>query len=317
MSPRISAVITTFNRASIVTDAIKSVAAQTVPVLELIVIDDGSSDETQESVLKVFQEISIPCRYIHKNNGGMASSLNQGVLEAKGDWIAFLDDDDLWHEEHIERCLAIIAQFPELGCVSGLRDENGALQSVPPSLMTSYQSSTQDKSLLIKNCQPLVLPFFTPVVGTSIIKKDLFGKINFEADAGARLDIHFFWRLSELTHLGLDLRSHGIARQYRTSFLSTDNDAPQSIKDEIVLKRSQDEIKMLRLLLTQLKPEQTQVFKSMYKHALVGRAYILRGLGHYSEALSWLRSCWRECQFSTVFKEAMFSFLRIKPNNFN
>lgn len=317
MPPRISAVITTFNRAFIVTDAIRSVAAQTVPVLELIVIDDGSSDETQESVLKVFQEISIPCRYIRKDNGGMASSLNQGVLEAKGDWIAFLDDDDLWHEEHIERCLAIIAQFPELGCVSGLRDENGVLQSVPRSLMTPYHPSAKDKSVLIKNCQPLVSPFFTPVVGTSIIKKELFEKIKFEADAGARLDIHFFWRLSELTQLGLDLRSHGIARQYRTSFLSTDNDAPQSIKDEIALKRSQDEIKMLRLLLSQLKPEHSGVFKRMYKNSLVGRVYLFRFLGRYSEGLNWLGSCWRECQFSTAFKEAVLCFLRIRPNKVN
>lgn len=314
MSSQISAVITTFNRASIVTDAIKSVAAQTVPVLEIIVIDDGSSDETQESVLNIFLEISIPCRYLYKENGGMASSLNQGVLEAKGNWIAFLDDDDLWHDDHIERCLEIIDQFPELGCVSGLRDENGVMQSVPSSLMTSYRSSDLDKSLLLKDCKPLVSPFFTPVVGTSVIKKDIFRIIKFEADAGARLDIHFFWRPSELTQLGLDLRSHGIARQYRISFLSTDNDAPLSIKNDIVLKRSHDEIKMLRLLLTQLKPEQSAVFKIMYKNSLVGRAYLFRTLGCYSEGLSWLASCWRECQFIPLFKEALYCILRLRKD---
>ncbi len=314
MAPLVSAVITTFNRAFIVTDAIKSVAAQTVPVFELIVIDDGSSDETQDSVLKAFKELSIPSRYIRKENGGMASSLNRGVIEANGNWVAFLDDDDLWHEEHIERCLTIIAQFPEIGCVSGLRDENGTLQSVPPHLITPYGPSNLDKSLLIKNCQPLNSPFFTPVLGTSIINKDLFNRIKFESEAGARLDIHFFWRLSELSSIGLDVRSHGVARQYRTSFLSTDKDAPQAIKDEIVLRRSQDEIKMLRLLLTQLKSEQSDVFRRMYKHSLVGRAYILRGMGRYSEALSWLGSCWRECQFSTASKEAILCLLRIRQN---
>ncbi len=313
MTPIISAVITTFNRASIVPDAIKSVSLQTIPVLELIVIDDGSNDETEESVLNAFKEISIPCRYIRKENGGMASSLNQGIREAKGNWIAFLDDDDLWHEDHIERCLDIIARFSELGCISGLREENGSLQTVPPSLLTAYDASSSDSSLRIKERGPLFKPFFTPVVGTTLIKKDLFQDIHFDADAGARLDIHFFWRLSELTSIGLDTRSHGIARQFRTSFLSTDRDAPQAIKDQIALRRSQDEIKMLRLLLTQLKPEQSGVFKHMYQRALVGRAYLLRGLGRHAEALSWLATCWHECKLVTALKEAAFCILRIKP----
>lgn len=311
MVPLVSAVITTFNRATIVKDAIRSVAAQTVEVFELIVIDDGSTDETQESVLREFKSLSIPSRYIRKENGGMASSLNLGVIEAKGTWIAFLDDDDLWQEDHIQRCLGIMSQFPELGCVSGLRDENGALQLVPSHLMTSYRSSNLDKAVVIKNCQPLKLPFFTPVVGTSLINKNLFSRIQFEPEAGARLDIYFFWRLSELTSIGLDLRSHGVARQYRTSFLSTDNDAPQAIKDEIVLRRNQDEIRMLRLLLADLKVEQPNVFNTMYKHSLVGRAYLLRGMGRYSEALSWLGSCWPECDYWKVAKEALFCFLRV------
>jgi len=312
MKPKISAVITTFNRCSIVPDAIKSVAAQTVQVHEIIVIDDGSSDETHETVFEAFKDISIPCRYVRKDNGGMASSLNTGIQEAVGDWIAFLDDDDLWHVEHIERCLEIAAQFPELGCISGIRDENGKTQSIPPDLLKAYDPSETNSTLTIKKRSPLISPFFTPVVGTTLIKKCLFEEIKFEPQAGARLDIYFFWRLSEITSIGLDLRSHGIGRQFRTSFLSTDQDAPQSIKNEVALRRSHDEIKMLQLLLSQLTANQSPVFNRMYKSSLIGRTYLLRNMGRYSEGLSWLGSCWRDCEIKLVTKEAILCLFKIK-----
>ena len=314
MNPRISAVITTFNRSSIVPDAIKSIAAQTVQVNEIIVVDDGSSDETNKTVLKAFGGITIPCRYVLKENGGMASSLNRGIKEASGDWIAFLDDDDLWHVDHIERCLEIAAHFPELGCISGIRDENGETQSIPLSLINAYDHSVNDSTLVIKKCSPLVSPFFTPVVGTTFTRKYLFDEIKFETQAGARLDIYFFWRLSEITSIGLDLQSHGIARQFRTSLLSTDKDAPQSIKHEIALRRSYDEIKMLRLLLSQLKADQAQIFKSIYKNSLIGRTYQLRNMGRYSDGLAWLRSCWLECDIKLAVKEAILCILKIKSN---
>jgi glycosyltransferase involved in cell wall biosynthesis len=104
---RISTIITTYNRANIVVDAISSVLSQTHPVDELILVDDGSTDDTEYCVKNLFETANINCRYIKKENGGMASALIRGIEEATGNWIAFLDDDDLWSTTHIERCLKI------------------------------------------------------------------------------------------------------------------------------------------------------------------------------------------------------------------
>lgn len=314
MISTVSAVITTFNRANIVSEAIASVLAQTIPVSELIVVDDGSIDATEAEVMRAFRNSTVTCRYFRKTNGGMASALNKGIQEAVGDWVAFLDDDDLWHKDHIERCLDLVGKLGDVGCICGLREENGALQTIPNGLLAAYHQSPVDNSVLIKSKSPLVSPFFTPVVGTSMVRKNLFEKIKFELDAGARLDIHFFWCLSQLTVIGLDLRSHGIGRQYRISLLSTDKEAPKAIKDSIALKRNADEIKMLRLLLSQLPSKQTEVFREMYQRALVGRSYLLRGMGRYVDGISWILSCWRDCQHGYALKELVFCVFRINSH---
>ncbi|MFZ4535397.1 glycosyltransferase family A protein [Propionivibrio sp.] len=315
MDPKITAVITTYNRCSIVPEAIRSVAEQTRPLHELIVIDDGSNDDTREAVLNSFKGIPFPCRYIYKNNAGMATSLNRGIQESTGDWVAFLDDDDLWHRDHIERCVNIASRFTELGCICGLRDEGGETQTVLPTLLTTYEPSELDSALVIKKKGRLISPFFTPVVGTSMIRNKIFDDIQFDVEAGARLDIHFFWRLSEKTSIGLELRSHGVGRQFRTSLLSTDKGAPQELKDDIELRRNMDEIRMLRLLLSQIKPEQAAIFRKIYRKSLVGRSWLLRNMGRYSDGLHWLRSCWRECDKNLVMREAILCGLKLRSKS--
>lgn len=90
---RISAVIPTHNRRKYVGRAIESILAQTVPVDEIIVVDDGSTDGTAEEIQRLFGE---RVRVVRQENGGVSAARRRGVLEAKGEWIAFLDSDDEW-----------------------------------------------------------------------------------------------------------------------------------------------------------------------------------------------------------------------------
>lgn len=310
MTQPISAVITTFNRASIVPDAIGSVREQIIPVTELIVVDDGSADDTETTVRAAFDGAEISCSYIRKTNGGMASALNRGISASTGEWIAFLDDDDLWNPTHIARCIEIAQQFPAIGCITGLREENGSLQRPPDKLLGAFDALTPDRGILVKRQSVLTKPFFTPVVGTAMVRRKLLEKIRFESDAGARLDIHFFWRLSELTDIALDMQSHGVARQYRTSFLSTDEEAPHEIKDRITLRRNLDEVRMLRLLLGELPEENAQEFRKLYQSALIGRSYLLRQMNKHSEGLRWLLSNRSAIKPSSFLKEAILCLLK-------
>lgn len=104
----ISAIITTYNRAGLVSRAIDSVLAQTRPVDEVIVVDDGSSDDTRAAVARYGTRV----RYIYQENAGMAASRNAAVAASRCEWVAFLDDDDEWAPGKIEKQVHALAARP-------------------------------------------------------------------------------------------------------------------------------------------------------------------------------------------------------------
>ncbi len=99
--PIVTAIITTYNRANFIGRAIESVLAQTYGDFELIIVDDGSSDNTGE-IVKGFRDQCIKYIRHDKNLGGQAAR-NTGIREAKGRYISFLDDDDQWLSTKIEK----------------------------------------------------------------------------------------------------------------------------------------------------------------------------------------------------------------------
>ena len=106
----ISVVIPTYNRVTFLKDAIDSVLAQTFRVFELIVVDDGSTDGTSELLLSYGHKIKV----IKKGNKGPSASRNRGIKAAKGDWIAFLDSDDVWKPNKLEKQVQFIKDNPEI-----------------------------------------------------------------------------------------------------------------------------------------------------------------------------------------------------------
>jgi len=101
IKPMISVIIPTFNRADCIGKTIESVLEQTYTNFEIIVVDDGSTDNTQE-VLEPYKDRIC---YIYQDNLGCAAARNTGIQKAHGQWIAFLDSDDRWHSEYLERQL--------------------------------------------------------------------------------------------------------------------------------------------------------------------------------------------------------------------
>jgi glycosyltransferase involved in cell wall biosynthesis len=99
MNPKVTVVIPTYNRATKVRNAIESVLTQTVSDLEVIVVDDGSSDDTGKILAEIYGD---RIRYYAQPNQGVSVARNKGVEEARGEWIAFLDSDDLWEKEKLE-----------------------------------------------------------------------------------------------------------------------------------------------------------------------------------------------------------------------
>ena len=94
----ISVIIPTFNRSSFLTRSINSVLNQTYNDFKLIVVDDGSIDNTNDLINSNYQNII----YLHQNNKGVSSARNLGINTTKSEWIAFLDSDDEWHPKKLE-----------------------------------------------------------------------------------------------------------------------------------------------------------------------------------------------------------------------
>ena len=105
----ISVVIPTYNRYSVLKGALESVFAQTYSPFEVIVVDDGSSDETSQ-IIQDFPTI----KYFYQKNAGVSSARNLGIQKVTSEWIAFLDSDDEWHESKLQEQVNFHKQNPEI-----------------------------------------------------------------------------------------------------------------------------------------------------------------------------------------------------------
>jgi len=96
-SPSISVIIPVYNRENLVTSCIESILKQTYEHREIIVVDDGSTDNTLNVVKQYQNDIKI----IHIKNGGSSAARNAGLNHASGDYIAYIDSDDTWHPDKL------------------------------------------------------------------------------------------------------------------------------------------------------------------------------------------------------------------------
>ena len=114
--PRVSVVIPTYNRARFVREAIESVLRQTYRDFELIVVDDGSTDNTKEMI----DSIKDPrIRYIYQKNRGVSGAFNTGILASTAEYVALLASDNIMLEEALQKYIAFLDQHPEVGFCHG------------------------------------------------------------------------------------------------------------------------------------------------------------------------------------------------------
>lgn len=113
--PLVSVVIPVYNGAKFLSEAVGNVLAQSYPSLEIIIVDDGSTDEIEQAVAA----LPVDVRFFRQANAGPAAARNRGIRDASGDYIAFLDVDDLWPEKNLEILVDYMQKRPELSVVRG------------------------------------------------------------------------------------------------------------------------------------------------------------------------------------------------------
>lgn len=115
MSTKISVVIPSYNRAGYIEKAIDSILQQKVENLEIILIDDGSTDDTRELVQNKYGN---KVQYFYQENQGISGARNSGIKKAQGDYVAFLDSDDYWCPGKLEKQMALAEERPEYGLLA-------------------------------------------------------------------------------------------------------------------------------------------------------------------------------------------------------
>jgi glycosyltransferase involved in cell wall biosynthesis len=125
-TPRVSAIIPTYNRSHQTISAIESVLAQTYPDFEIVVVDDGSKNGSDRVIERFISQSTTECHPIHflrQTNQGASIARNTGIAKAQGEYIAFLDSDDVWLPEKLERQVRAMQQLGEEcgACVTDAR----------------------------------------------------------------------------------------------------------------------------------------------------------------------------------------------------
>lgn len=117
-APRVSVVITTYNRADLLPRAVDSVLQQSYPLsdIEIVLVDDGSTDNTRELVAQRYGDVPA-VRYFHKPNGGINSASQFGIRQARGEIVAQLDSDDYWYPNKLATCVPMFDQAEDVVAV--------------------------------------------------------------------------------------------------------------------------------------------------------------------------------------------------------
>ncbi len=112
---RFSVIIPLYNKAPYIEKALRSVIAQTFTDYELIVVDDGSTDDSAINAERVLSGSSIPFQLIRQENAGVSMARNNGVALSRGDYLCFLDADDWWNPSFLQEISNLIGEFPDAG----------------------------------------------------------------------------------------------------------------------------------------------------------------------------------------------------------
>ena len=116
MVPTIAVIITTYNYGHFIAGAIETVLGQTLPAAEVLVVDDGSTDDTAAIVARY---AAAGVRYLPRPHGGISAARNWGIRRSHGDLIAFLDSDDRWVPDKLARQVDHLRRYPQVGLVTG------------------------------------------------------------------------------------------------------------------------------------------------------------------------------------------------------
>lgn len=189
--PKVSVIISTFKRTEYLKKTLESIEAQTYRDFEVIVVDDGTPGDANSLLCEQFEKV----KYLKiANSGGPSRPRNVGIQTAKGEYIAFVDDDDLWLPHKLEKQVAILENNPEFGIVHSccnVIDENDVLTGAIVGRPGTPDVKHGDVSLRMMGNWTVMMP-------TSFVRKEVVDAVGFfnEKMPAAGEDMEFWVRCS-------------------------------------------------------------------------------------------------------------------------
>ena len=191
----VSVILPTYNRKNVVKRAVLSVLEQSYQNWELIIVDDGSTDGTEDVVMSSVENYNI--KYIYQVNQGVSAARNRGVAEAKGNYIAFIDSDDEWDSRKLANQIDFFNENPGVGLV------------FCNAIIINSDGSRSDKPELISHTGNTVFTFKEvfddPYLGipTVMVTSELFNSVNgFDEKLKTSEDIDFYLKASLIQPFG-------------------------------------------------------------------------------------------------------------------
>ncbi|HTT22814.1 MAG TPA: glycosyltransferase family A protein [Candidatus Sulfotelmatobacter sp.] len=202
MSASVSVVIPVYGRFRLLKQVVESVLMQTYPVSEVILIDDGSPDETPQMLPRYIAENPAwreRVRYFHQENQGQSVARNNGIARARGEWLAFNDNDDLWLPQKLEWQFRALARY---NGQCGLCFTDGWFMNNPRMKMTIFQlaSATYEPQIgIVEDLVDFMEHLDQAWIQTVVARTDLVRQLGFDENVRYLEERDFLFRLALVT----------------------------------------------------------------------------------------------------------------------
>ncbi len=205
----VSVIIPTYNYGCYLPDAVESVLSQTYPIHEIIVVDDGSTDDTREVVGQFADKII----YVNQENQGLSGARNTGIRRATGELIAFLDSDDLWYPTKIAEQVEVIEDDSEIGMVHCAIREFDSDSGETITIWSQGKNNWAAEDLLLFEESAVIA-----IGSTSLVRREVFGLVgDFDPDLKHSEDWDFAYRVAREYKLGFVPEVLAGYRNHRTN----------------------------------------------------------------------------------------------------
>lgn len=241
-APEVFVLVPSYNHAPFIERCLRSIFKQTAQPAKLLVIDDGSRDDSAQVIEKVLTDCPFPAEFVRRENLGLCRTLNEGFARSAGKYFAYLGSDDIWLPDFLRRRIELMERQPDAAMCFGhafLIDENDRI----------LESSADWNVYRAGNDRRMLLQGIAPVSSTVLYRRSALAKTGWNEEARLE-DYELYLKLSAIGEFAFDEEIHAAWRQHG---YNTSGDMPLMLREVYealgrnreVLRLGDDELKQI------------------------------------------------------------------------